>query len=77
MADPFEDIRAFIRAQLIQRSLPSLAVAVVRDGAIVWAEGFGWADREARRLADEHTLYSIAWLDLTEEQYETLRQFDC
>jgi CubicO group peptidase (beta-lactamase class C family) len=60
MADPFEDIRAFIRAQLIQRSLPSLAVAVVRDGAIVWAEGFGWADREARRLADEHTLYSIA-----------------
>jgi CubicO group peptidase (beta-lactamase class C family) len=60
MADPFEDVRGFIRAQLVERSLPSLAVAVVRDGAIVWQEGFGWADREARRLADEHTLYSVA-----------------
>jgi CubicO group peptidase (beta-lactamase class C family) len=60
MADSFEDIRGFIRGALVERSLPSLAVAVVKDGAIVWQEGFGWADREARRPADEHTPYSVA-----------------
>jgi CubicO group peptidase (beta-lactamase class C family) len=35
-------------------------VAVARDGKIIWEEGFGWADRERRIAATEHTLYSLA-----------------
>src|SRR5207248_664015 len=45
---------------LIEDGAPSLAVAVARDGEIVWEEGFGWADRAARIPADAHTPYSLA-----------------
>jgi CubicO group peptidase (beta-lactamase class C family) len=40
--------------------IPGLSVAVVRDGRVVLARGFGWADVEARRPATEHTPYTIA-----------------
>src|SRR6478609_891225 len=59
-ADQFESVRAFIRRQMVETSAPSLAVAVARDGKIIWEEGFGWADREKRIAATEHTLYSLA-----------------
>jgi CubicO group peptidase (beta-lactamase class C family) len=58
--DPFGSIRDLIRAELVEQVLPSLAVAVARDGEILWEEGFGWADRENRVLATEHTMYSLA-----------------
>ena len=56
----FGAIRDLIRARLAEQVLPSLAVAVARDGEILWEEGFGWADRENRVPASEHTLYSLA-----------------
>ena len=40
--------------------MPSISVAVVKRGEIVWEEGFGWADRERRIPASEHTMYSLA-----------------
>jgi CubicO group peptidase (beta-lactamase class C family) len=59
-ADEFDSVRVFIRSQMVETSAPSLAVAVARDGKIVWEEGFGWADREKRIAATPHTLYSLA-----------------
>jgi len=59
-ADPFDAVRASIRKQLVETEMPSLAVAVARDGKILWEEGFGWADREKRLPASEHTMYSLA-----------------
>jgi CubicO group peptidase (beta-lactamase class C family) len=56
----FEEIAQFIRDKLIESGAPSLAVAVARDGEILWEQGFGWADREARIPATEHTMYSLA-----------------
>jgi CubicO group peptidase (beta-lactamase class C family) len=56
----FEPIRQEIRAGMLRRNVPSLAVAVAKDGKIVWEEGFGWADREHRIAADENTMYSLA-----------------
>jgi CubicO group peptidase (beta-lactamase class C family) len=40
--------------------LPSLAVAVAKDGRIVWEAAFGWADRERRTPATPETPYSLA-----------------
>ncbi|HEX8692110.1 MAG TPA: serine hydrolase domain-containing protein [Longimicrobium sp.] len=40
--------------------IPGLSVAVVRDGRVVLARGFGWADVEARVPATEDTPYDIA-----------------
>jgi CubicO group peptidase (beta-lactamase class C family) len=55
-----EPVRDLIRHELVERSIPSLAVAVARDGQWMWQEGFGWADRERRLAASEHTMYSLA-----------------
>lgn len=59
-ADRFSAIRAEIPRLLVDYDLPSIAVAVAIGGEIVWEEGFGWADREARTPATEHTMYSLA-----------------
>ncbi len=56
----FEPIRDRIRTTLVEETLPSLSVAVSRQGEVLWEEAFGWADRERRILATSHTLYSLA-----------------
>jgi CubicO group peptidase (beta-lactamase class C family) len=40
--------------------IPGLSAAVVRDGRVVLARGFGWADVEARVPATAETPYNIA-----------------
>jgi CubicO group peptidase (beta-lactamase class C family) len=39
---------------------PSLAVAVAKEGNIIWEEAFGWANREKRIPATVETRYAIA-----------------
>jgi CubicO group peptidase (beta-lactamase class C family) len=58
-ADKFDSVRTLIR-RAIDGGVPSIAVAVAKDGRIIWEEGFGWADRERRIAANEHTMYSLA-----------------
>lgn len=58
--DRFEPVRQRIAKALVDRNIPSFAVAVAHEGEIVWEQGFGWADRENRVPASEHTLYSVA-----------------
>src|SRR5881409_4243319 len=58
--DVFGAVRDLIRTRLVDQVIPSLAVAVAREGEILWEEGFGWADRENRVPATEHTMYSLA-----------------
>ena len=59
-ADQFDPVRERIAKGLVDTNLPSIAVAVARDGQIIWEQGFGWADRENRVPATEHTTYSLA-----------------
>ncbi len=59
-ADQFDSVRELIKSTLVDEQIPSVTVAVARHGEIIWEEGFGWADRENRRPATEHTMYSIA-----------------
>jgi CubicO group peptidase (beta-lactamase class C family) len=58
--DQFQPVRDRIARALVDHNIPSFAVAVAKDGKIVWEQGFGWADRENRVPATEHTLYSLA-----------------
>src|SRR5579862_6437913 len=64
-ADQFDSVRDFIRSRMTERQVPSITVAVARDGKILWEEGFGWADRENRVAANEHTMYSLASITKT------------
>lgn len=58
-ADSYEDVRTAIRKEL-DGGLASMAVAVAKDGKIVWEQGFGVANKETGRAADQHTLYALA-----------------
>jgi CubicO group peptidase (beta-lactamase class C family) len=53
------EIRADIEAYLETTGVPSIAVAVAKDGRIIWEEGFGWADRECEIRATPRTVYQI------------------
>jgi CubicO group peptidase (beta-lactamase class C family) len=58
--DPFEAVRAQIEQLVAEGTDPSLAVAVARNGEIIWEEGFGYADREQNIPATEHTVYNLS-----------------
>jgi CubicO group peptidase (beta-lactamase class C family) len=45
---------------MAESGVPSFAVAVARNGQIVWEEAFGWADVQRRIPATVHTMYSVA-----------------
>lgn len=56
-----ERLRAMVREQLGgPTQLPSMVVAVVHHDAIVWEEGFGWADQQRRIAATPATPYYLA-----------------
>lgn len=56
----FAGVRDFIEGAVDQQRAPSVAVGVVRDGTLVWAEGFGDADLATRRPATSNSIYRLA-----------------
>jgi CubicO group peptidase (beta-lactamase class C family) len=56
----FNSVQKVIRELMTANVVPSIAVAVVRNGRILWEDGFGWADRERRIHATPHTMYYTA-----------------
>ena len=56
----FYQARQRIQRGIIERGIPSLAIAVAQGNSVLWEEGFGWADRERSIAATPHTLYSLA-----------------
>jgi CubicO group peptidase (beta-lactamase class C family)/acetyl esterase/lipase len=59
-ADEFDNVRDRIRQYIDKEGVPSISIAVVKGDAIVWEEGFGWADVEKRVRATPHTAYMLA-----------------
>ena len=63
-----ERARALVRAAVLEQNLPGVSVAVgaglpsvasAREGAIVWAEGFGWRDVVTRTAVTPGTRFNI------------------
>jgi len=52
-----EQGRQIARAGLIDQNLPGLSVAVGVGGAVVWAEGFGWADLDNQKAVEPDTRF--------------------
>src|SRR5262245_27413117 len=61
----WSQVRKIIQQRMVAESIPSISIAVVRNGKILWEEGFGWADRENRIPANEHTMYYTASITKT------------
>ena len=59
-ADLFDGVRGKILAGLGEHGIPSMSIAVARDGRIIWEEAFGFADVERRVKATPRTMYSLA-----------------
>jgi CubicO group peptidase (beta-lactamase class C family) len=58
-ADAVQRARRFVRAFAVEANLPGLSLAVGMAGEVVWAEGFGWADVDARHPVTPTTLFRV------------------
>lgn len=56
----FTLIQSFVEQRMTKDHIPSISIAVARNGEILWEKGFGLADREKHTLATEHSMYSLA-----------------
>ncbi|MHB8054992.1 MAG: serine hydrolase domain-containing protein [Candidatus Aminicenantales bacterium] len=52
-------LEVWLEAQSAYENIPGLSMAVVYDQDLLWAKGFGYADREEKRLASPETIYGI------------------
>jgi len=59
IADIIEQYRQEIPQRTQQENVPGLAIAVVDDQSILWAEGFGYTDWNRRIPVTPDTLFSI------------------
>lgn len=57
-----ESYDQIIRGLMLQYHIPGGAVAVVRDGKLVFAHGYGWADVEHEVKAEPDALFRVASL---------------
>ncbi len=57
--DRWQPVRDSIEKQLL-RGGAAMAVAVAKDGKIIWEQGFGWANREKMVPATPNTMFSLA-----------------
>lgn len=55
-------IRQELAVRVSSGELPSVAFGVLQDGAVLWREAFGWADRERGVEATPETVYGLASL---------------
>ena len=53
-------LSAYIKEAMADWEVPGLAIAVVRDGEVIFAEGFGERVLGSGGMVDEHTLFAIA-----------------
>jgi CubicO group peptidase (beta-lactamase class C family)/D-alanyl-D-alanine dipeptidase len=54
-----EALRPHIAAEMHDKGLPALSIALIDDQRTVWAEGFGFADPDAEVAATHETVYRV------------------
>jgi CubicO group peptidase (beta-lactamase class C family) len=59
LKDAHRLLTTWLEAQKDYEQLPGIAVAVVKDQDLIWKEGFGFADVEAKHPTQTNTIYSI------------------
>ena len=60
VADAIKVLDAWIGATVDTRDQPGLSVGIIHDQDLIWAKGYGYADREKKTPATPSTLYRIA-----------------
>ena len=57
-----DDLDDFVNAAIRQRNIPGVAIAIVKDGGLVRAGGYGLADRERNIVPQPDTVFRIGSL---------------
>jgi len=52
-------VKARIIRDVSEGKVPSLSVALAKNGEVIWEEAFGWANKEKRIKATPHTMYPL------------------
>ena len=52
-------LQPFIRHELTEKRLPAISIALVDDQQTVWAQGFGYADPDAKAPASASTIFRV------------------
>jgi CubicO group peptidase (beta-lactamase class C family) len=68
-----QDLSTFITEQLDNEGVPGLSVAVVRDGEIVWAHGFGVVNTLTRQPVTADSVFEVASHSKVVTAYAALR----
>jgi CubicO group peptidase (beta-lactamase class C family) len=55
-----QQIDALVAATMLHQHLPGLSIAIARNGALLYASGYGYRDVQKRLPADAGTVYNIA-----------------
>lgn len=61
-SDQFDVFAAYLDALRLQAKIPGLSAVILRDGAVAWERGFGYADVERQLQATPDTPYQVASL---------------
>jgi CubicO group peptidase (beta-lactamase class C family) len=56
----FEEVERFLVEEMSRKEVPGFAAAIVKGSEVVWAKGFGYADRENRVPATPDTVFRVA-----------------
>src|SRR5262245_7754231 len=56
----FAGVDAWMQSFMTEHQIPGGSLAIVRDGRVVYARGFGWADRDAKEPVQPESLFRIA-----------------
>ena len=71
-----EKIDSFVREKMKSKNIPGLSLAIVREGKIVYAKGYGMANLELSVPATEKTVYHIASVTKTFTAMATMMLFE-
>ena len=58
-SDLKKELSAWIKKRMKKHKVTGMSVALMDDGEIAWAQGFGYADKRNKRPADAGTLYKV------------------
>ena len=64
-SETIEQITALIEKSMEENQVTGLSIALVDGKEVVWAKGFGYADKENNVKADENTIYEIGSVSKT------------
>jgi CubicO group peptidase (beta-lactamase class C family) len=77
LSDPIDEVVAdledYIPERMREGDVPGLAIALIRDGEVVWTEGFGVANTITREPVRPETAFEVASNSKVVTAYTALR----